>query len=528
MLERGVIRKSVSRFCSSLWFVPKPPAGDGTPRHRVVVDFRELNKRTRTERYPLPRLEEMLDRMHGAKVFSIVDLKAGYHQIRMHSGDVEKTAFQFERGKYEYLCMPFGLKTAPTTFQRLMDDFLEALDPNAIQVYMDDIIVFSKSEAEHCKHLGQLLRRLSDLGLMASEEKSSFFQPELKFMGHTVSASGVSANREKVEAVRSLPRDLKEVKSFQGVNRIKEALTNASYLRYPDFTRIFVLTTDDSGVAVGAVLSQVEDGKDRPIAYASKKLTDAETRYHAIEREFWAWSGEFNSFDHTYGVTRWKETLAAYDTRGSENVVADCLPRMVNAIDSHSPTLDVHEEVIFELLGMPRAWQIPKTLLSGQSQDLIFLQPSNCNTFQICSGKDVDCNGRESGYERRCTNGNDDVFAERRDLLRVRGSDSAKPLEVVEADVMFWTGMKILTAIDRLTRFAYAYVLTDRTVDRVCEGLLAFFGTVGLPGALVMDKGREFNNAKVRTLLKEFKVDAHFTTPGHPRSHGLWRGFTAR
>ncbi|KAL1123026.1 hypothetical protein AAG570_002114 [Ranatra chinensis] len=170
MLERGVIRKSVSPFCSPLWVVPKPPVGDGTPRYRVVVDFRELNKRTRTERYPLPRLEEMLDRMHGAKVFSIVDLKAGYHQIRMHPGDVEKTAFQFERGKYEYLRMPFGLKTAPTTFQRLMDEFLEGLDPNEIQVYMDDIIVFSKSEAEHCTHLGQLLKRLREFGLKASEE----------------------------------------------------------------------------------------------------------------------------------------------------------------------------------------------------------------------------------------------------------------------------------------------------------------------------------------------------------------------
>ncbi|KAL1109929.1 hypothetical protein AAG570_014130 [Ranatra chinensis] len=145
MLEQGVIRKSVSPFCSPLWVVPKPDASDGTPRYRVVVDFRELNKRTRTERYPLPRLEEMLDRMNGAKVFSILDLKAGYHQIRMHPGDVEKTAFQFERGKYEYLRMPFGLKTAPTTFQRLMDEFLEGLDPNTIQIYMDDIVVFSRS-----------------------------------------------------------------------------------------------------------------------------------------------------------------------------------------------------------------------------------------------------------------------------------------------------------------------------------------------------------------------------------------------
>ncbi|KAL1132839.1 hypothetical protein AAG570_010791 [Ranatra chinensis] len=158
----------------------------------------------------------MLDRMHGAMDFRIVDLKAGYHQIQMHPGDVEKTAFQFERGKNEFfLCMPFWLKTAPTTFQLLMDEFLERLSPFSLCF----IIVFSKSKAEHCTHLGQLLRRLREFGLKASEEKSSFFQPKLKYMAHTVSARGVSANREKIEAVRSLPvpKDPKEVKSFQSM-----------------------------------------------------------------------------------------------------------------------------------------------------------------------------------------------------------------------------------------------------------------------------------------------------------------------
>ncbi|KAL1129462.1 hypothetical protein AAG570_013988 [Ranatra chinensis] len=217
MLEQGVIRKSESPFCSPLWVVPKPVASDGTPRYRVVVDCTELNKRTSTERYP--RLDDMLDRMNGAKVFSILDQKAGYHQIRMHPGDIEKTAFQFDRGKYEYLRMPFGLKTAPTTFQRLMEEFLEGFDLDAIQIYMDDIIVFSKSAEEHGAHLGQLLERIREFSLRASEEKSSFFQDKLKFMGHTVSARGFATNDAKVEAIKRLtiPKDPKEVKSSQGL-----------------------------------------------------------------------------------------------------------------------------------------------------------------------------------------------------------------------------------------------------------------------------------------------------------------------
>ncbi|KAL1116688.1 hypothetical protein AAG570_005160 [Ranatra chinensis] len=148
LLDQGVIRKSISPYCSLLWVVPKPPDAQGNLRHRVVVDYKELNKHTRSEKYPLPRLEDMLDRMNGASVFSILDLKSVYHQIRMHEADCEKTAFQFETGNYKFTRMPFRLKNAPTTFQRLMDEFLEGLEKGTIQVFMDNIIVFSRSEQE--------------------------------------------------------------------------------------------------------------------------------------------------------------------------------------------------------------------------------------------------------------------------------------------------------------------------------------------------------------------------------------------
>ncbi|KAL1129493.1 hypothetical protein AAG570_012438 [Ranatra chinensis] len=430
LLAQGIIRKSVSPYCSPLWVVPKTPDAQGNPRYRVVVDLKVLNKYTRPKKYPLPRLEEMLDRMSGASIFSLLDLKAGYHQIRMHEADCEKTAFQFGRGKYEFTRMPFGLRNAPTTFQRLMDEFLEGLNEDAIQIYMDDIIVFSRSEQEHGRHLGQLLQRLKEFGLKASCEKSSFFNESVKFMGHVLSREGIRPDPGKVEAIRELqePVDVKGVRSIMGLvgyyrrflpsladrmegwNSLtkkgakfvitedmrkalewaKTRLCEDPVLRFPNFSLPFVITTDASQVAVGAVLSQVDSGGDRPVAYASKKLTPAESRYNAIERELlgvvWAvehfrpyvWGRQFQiKTDHkplvwveglketSARITRWKERLASYTfqithTKGRDNVVADCLSRMVNAIDSPSPTLDIHEEVTWDpenfdlsLLGAP-------------------------------------------------------------------------------------------------------------------------------------------------------------------------------
>ncbi|KAL1123671.1 hypothetical protein AAG570_001444 [Ranatra chinensis] len=227
LLDQGIIRKLISPYYSSLWVVPKPPDAQGNLRHRVVVDYKELNKHTRSQKYPLPRLEDMLDRMNGASVFSILDLNGGYIQIRINESDCEKTAFQFERGDYEFTRMPFGLKNAPTTFQRLMDEFLEGLDEGAIQVYMDDIIVFSRSEQEHSERLVQLLGRLKEFGLKVLREKTVF-------LGDIFG---------------------------------------------------FVVTTDASQVALRAVLSQLDHLGDRPVAFASRKLTSAESRYSAIERE---------------------------------------------------------------------------------------------------------------------------------------------------------------------------------------------------------------------------------------------------
>ncbi|KAL1109908.1 hypothetical protein AAG570_014142 [Ranatra chinensis] len=349
LLAQGIIRKSVSPYCSPLWVVSQTPDAQGTPRYRVVVDFKELKKYTRPEKYPLPRLEEMLYRMSGATVFSLLDLKAEYHQIRMHEADCEKTVWERE---YEFTRMPFGLRNAPTTFQGLIDKFLEGLNDDAIQVYMDDIIVFSRSEEEHERHLGQLLHRLKEFGLKASCEMSSFFNASAKFLGH-------GSTTGKVVAIKQLqePVDVKGVRSIMGLigyyrrflpspadrmegwnsltkkgakfmitEDMREALEWAKarlcedpVLRFPNLSLPFVITTDPSQVAVGAVLSQFQIKTDhKPLAWV-KGLRETSAR-----------------------ITRWKERLAPYYWLGMERTVEEQLA--LCAVCARAKYLRISEE----------------------------------------------------------------------------------------------------------------------------------------------------------------------------------------
>ncbi|KAL1130452.1 hypothetical protein AAG570_011700 [Ranatra chinensis] len=261
----------------------------------------------------------------------------------MHEADCEKTAFQFERGKYEFIRMPFGLKKAPTTFQRLMDEFLEGLDEGAEQIYIDDIIVFSRSVRDHGEHLApRLLRRLKEFGLKASRKKSSFFRPSVKFMDYVLSVDGIHPDPGKVSAIRDQQAPASEVRDhevYDAVPGLGEGTVGEPILWFADCSRQFIRTTDASQVALSAVLSQVDDSGDRPVAFSSRKLTLAESRYSAIERQFLikmdhkplVWVGGLKKTSAR--VTRWKERLAVYTftithTKGKVNVVADCLSRI--------------------------------------------------------------------------------------------------------------------------------------------------------------------------------------------------------
>lgn len=328
MLDDGIIRPSQSPWSSPIWIVPKKMDASGKQKWRIVVDYRKINEKTIDDRYPMPNITEILDKLGRCQYFTTLDLASGFHQIEMDPDSIDKTAFNVENGHYEYLRMPFGLKNAPATFQRVVDRVLKNEIGKICLIYMDDIIIFSTSLQEHINSIKIVFNRLRDAGLKIQLDKSEFLSKSVEFLGHIVTPEGIKPNEKKIIAIKKfpIPNTQKEIKSFLGLigyyrrfiknfakltkpltlclkkgtqikhtpefvesfELCKNILMNDPILQYPDFNKPFNVTTDASNFAIGAVLSQGPIGKDLPIAYASRTLNTAETHYSTIEKELLA------------------------------------------------------------------------------------------------------------------------------------------------------------------------------------------------------------------------------------------------
>ena len=321
LLRKGKIRRSRSPYGAPLFFV----------RHnnqlRAVVDYRALNQITKKNSAPLPRPDEMFDRLGDAKFFSKLDLKVGFHQIRVKPEDIEKTAFKTKYGHFEYLVMPMGLCNAPATFQALMNRlFYDCIDIFLV-VYMDDLLIFSNTREDHLRHVEVVLSRLKKEKLYVAPKKCSFMEEETEFLGMIVGRNGLRVNPAKIAVIQTWPRPttLTELRSFIGLlqffrrfikdfskiaspltaltrkrsgihkwndtctnafRTLKKALVTAPVLVSPDWSKPFRCHVDASQEAVGGTLTQLDtEGSERVVAYYSRKLSDSEQDCTANERE---------------------------------------------------------------------------------------------------------------------------------------------------------------------------------------------------------------------------------------------------
>ena len=215
MLEQGIIRHSVSPWTSPVWIVPKKMDFSGQKKWRLVIDYRKLNEKTIDDRYPIPNITDILDKLGRCNYFSTLDLASGFHQIEVEASDIPKTAFNVENGHYEYLRMPFGLKNAPSTFQRVIDNVLREHIGLRCFIYMDDIIVFSSSLQEHLDNLGKIFDTLSRCNMKVQLDKCEFLCKEVAFLGHIVTTEGVKPNPDKMNIIKNwpLPKSEKELRS---------------------------------------------------------------------------------------------------------------------------------------------------------------------------------------------------------------------------------------------------------------------------------------------------------------------------
>ncbi len=392
MLDQDVIKPSDSPWASPVVLVKKK---DGSVR--FCIDYRRLNEVSRKDAFPLPRCDECLETLHGASYFSTLDCASGFWQVEMDPKDAYKTSFCTRSGLYEFKVMPYGLCNSPLTFQRLMEGLLRGLQWERALIYIDDVIVMGRSFAETLENLRMVLGRFQDAGLKLKPKKCKLFRSSVNFLGHIVSREGVACDPEKVESITSWPAPLNvsEVRSFLGIAQyyrrfvpgfsavaspltaltkanvkfdwtdscqkaflhLKELLSTTPVLAHPQPDGVFVLDTDASDTGLGGVLSQVQDGVERVLAYASKSLNKAQRNYCTTKKELLAvvtfvkqyhhylygrhfvvrtdhasltWLRNFKSADGL--LARWLSVLETYDfdlkhRKGSQHTNADALSR---------------------------------------------------------------------------------------------------------------------------------------------------------------------------------------------------------
>jgi transposase InsO family protein len=344
LLDHEIIRPSCSPWNSPIVVVAKK---DGDIR--MCVDYRRLNSVTKRPIFPIPEPQHLFDTLSGAGYFSTLDLSQGYHQVQVSEEDIPKTAFTTRKGQFEYLRMPFGLCSAPATFQRLMHSVLRNENWEKCLIYLDDILVFGNTPEEHYQRLRAVLQRIREAGLKLSPSKCHLFEDQVEYLGHIISKSGISTSPQKIEKVKSWPSPTsqEELRSFLGLSgyyrrfiqnyaeivapleklcldgwnkarklrgklrtwqwnseheeifqHLKWCLTHSPILSFPAKDGDYILDTDASHSSIGAVLSQIQDGNERVIAYASNKLTKCEKGYCITRKELLAVYKYVTAFKH--------------------------------------------------------------------------------------------------------------------------------------------------------------------------------------------------------------------------------------
>lgn len=584
MLEDDIIQPSNSEWNFPLIVVPKKMDASGKKKWRICIDFRRLNDLTVGDSYPLPNIQDILDKIGKARYFSALDCASGYLQVPIEQEDRCKTAFSTANGHFEYKRMPFGLKAAPATYQRMMNCILRESIGDRCWVYVDDVLVVGNTLSLHNQKLREVFMQMRKFNIQVEPDKCEFLKPELNYLGHVITANGVKPDPQKIKSVEDfpLPKNQKDVKAFLGLcgyyrkfihnfssiakplnellkknvdwkwtdrceesfQNLKEKLTKAPLLKYPDFTQPFVLTTDASGYAIAGILSQGKIGQDQPIAYASRTLNNAEVNYSTTEKECLAivWACKhfrpyllgrkftictdhkgltwiFNVRDPSSRLLRWKLLLAEFDFEiiykaGKRNCNADCLSRypQANVVRKQDLTPEKKIQIIKEFhdcpvgghQGLNRTVDRIKLYISwsNMEQDV----KEYIKHCEICQKQKYSL---ETKQELEITDTQDEPW--QKIYLDIVG-----PMALTERDNKY-----LLTCQDNLSKYLIAIPLVDQTVQQVAQKLVEHVICIfGIPNVIITDRGSNFCSELFKRICKLFKIKDIKTTAYRPESNG--------
>ncbi|GJR56618.1 putative mitochondrial protein [Tanacetum coccineum] len=561
LMDSGVVRASQSPFSSPIVMVKKK---DGT--WRMCIDYRQLNKYTVKDKFPIPVIEELIDELNGSVVFSKLDLRSGYHQIRMKEDDICKTAFRTHEGHYEFLVMPFGLTNAPSTFQSLMNTVFKAFLRKFVLVFFDDILIYSKNLEQHCDHLAQVLQVMKDNTLYAKKSKCYFAVPQVEYLGHIISAQGVATDPSKIEAMQKwpIPSTLKQLRGFLGLtgyyrrfikdyaiisqplvaltkkdafkwnpsaelayHQLKEAMVKAPVLALPNFEQEFVVETDASGKGIGAVLCQ----NGHPIAYWSKTLLAKHQALLTYKKEFLA-----------VGF-KWLSKLLGYDyeivyKKGSKNLLSNALSRL----DSSGELLQISISSV--LSGF---WDKVNDSWKNDLETQNLIKSLENHSYK---GNKYSWNGEILKRKGKVIVGNDPEL--RKELVQHFHDESIgglfgahKPnlsayprlIQLLPIPERIWMEISmdfieklptshgksvILVVVDRLSKYGHFIPLAHPfSASQVAQVFLdQVYKLHGLPESIMSDKDKVFLSNFWKALFAELKVKLKLSASYHPQTDG--------
>ena len=609
LLEKNIIRKSKSPWNSPIVVVKKP-----NNDLRICLNYRKLNAVTNRPTYHIPDSCQIFDSLEGAKFFSTLDLSNAYYQCEIKEEHKKFTAFNSRKDRYEFNRMPFGLCGAPFTFQKLMSEVLRDENWKSTVTYLDDVLIFSSSLKEHIKDVNNVLDKIEKAGLKLSPKKCHFFANEVKFLGHVISADGIRADPTKIEKIRNWekPENVAEMRKFLGFcnyyrrhiydyvsmssfledalknldkkkseksikvewneqmeksfENLKMKLCSPPVLAFPKHDSAYILDTDASFHGIGAVLSQVQDGKERVISYASRKLTKYERSYCITRKELLAVYYFVNYFkqyllgnkfrirtDHkaltwlmglktpkTTQFCHWISELEIYDftieyRKGEDHINADFLSRIPDCEQCDIKHADPKKKRNVKIEYFPRANLISENF-SKEKKNAI-LQQYHDELGHIGIGKmtelvlrNYEWNNIRSdikNYVNKCF-----PCAERKSASKKKQPPihitATKPLEKIMIDISGpLTASKngyryILGIVDVFTRFVMLIPIRNISSQSIVNILISRWVPIfGIPEILVSDGAYNLNSALINDLCDEFGIFKVSTSPYHPESNGI-------